>query len=249
VPHSDYGASTYGDRIAEVYDHCYSVPEDADEAAEFLAGLAGGGPALELGIGTGRVALPLSARGVEVHGIDASEAMVAKLRGKPGGREIPVTIADFAGVDVTRRYQLIFVVFNTFFALLTQEDQVRCFANVAAHLNDGGSFVIQAFMPDLTLFDRGSRVVVTDLDPDQAVLDLGRIDPAGQQITTQHVVIEAGQLRSYPVKLRYAWPSELDLMARLAGLRLRERWGGWDRRPFGASSAQHISVYEKTTTS
>jgi hypothetical protein len=248
VPHSDYGPSTYGDRIAEVYDHWYSVPEDAEEAAEFLAALAGSGPALELGIGTGRVALPLSARGVDVRGIDASEAMVVKLRAKPGGREIPVTIGDFAGVDVTGQYQLIFVVFNTFFALLTQEDQVRCFANVAAHLSDGGSFVIQAFMPDLTLFDRGSRVVVTDLDTDQAVLDLGRIDPASQQVTTQHVVIEGAQVTSYPVRLRYAWPSEMDLMARLAGLRLRERWSGWERRPFGPASGQHVSVYEKATS-
>ena len=185
---------------------------------------------------------------MEVHGVDASEAMVAKLRAKPGGREIPVTIGDFAGVEDAGQYRLIFVVFNTFFALLTQEDQVRCFANVATHLSDVGSCVIQALLPDLTLFDRGSRVVVTDLDTDQAVLDLGRIDPASQEITTQHVVIEAGQVTSYPVRLRYAWPSELDLMARLAGLRLRERWAGWDRGPFGPSSGQHISVYEKPTT-
>jgi hypothetical protein len=139
-------------------------------------------------------------------------------------------------------------VFNTFFALLTQEDQVRCFAGVAGHLETSGVFVIQAFMPDLTLFDRGSRVVVTDLDVDTAKLDLARLDPVAQEITSQHVVLEEGRFTSYPVKLRYAWPSELDLMARLAGLQLRERWAGWDRRPFESRSGQHISVYENPST-
>jgi SAM-dependent methyltransferase len=248
VPPTEYGPGTYGDRIADVYDRLDALPEDTAEAAEFLAGLAGEGPALELGIGTGRVALPLAARGVEVHGIDASERMVAKLRSKPGGSEIPVTIGDFAGVEVKGQYQLIFVVFNTFFALLTQEDQVRCFAGVADHLETNGTFVIQAFMPDLTLFNRGSRVAVTDLEVDKAKLDLARLDPVAQAITSQHVVLEDDRITTYPVKLRYAWPSELDLMARLAGLRLRERWSGWDRKPFEAGSGQHVSVYEKPKT-
>ncbi len=198
MPRSEYGPSTYGDRIAAVYDRWEALPEDAADAAEFLASVAGKGPALELGIGTGRVAIPLSERGVDVHGIDASEAMVAKLRAKPGGREIPVTIGDFAGVDVTRRYQLIFVVFNTFFALLTQEDQVRCFAGVAEHLEETGVFVMQAFVPDLTLFNRGSRVAVTDLEVDKAKLDLARLDPAAQEITSQHVVLEEGRSRPIP---------------------------------------------------
>jgi SAM-dependent methyltransferase len=250
VPPSDYGPSTYGDRIAEVYDRIDVLPADEAEAAEFLASLAGSGPALELGIGTGRVAIPLAERGVEVHGIDASEAMVAKLREKLGGREIPVSMGDFAAVQAPGGpYRLIFVVFNTFFALLTQEDQVRCFAGVAAHLDPAGVFVMQAFVPDMTLFDRGSRVVVTDVDVDSAKLDLSRLNLAAQQVSSQHVVLEAGQVTTYPVKLRYAWPSEMDLMARLAGLRLRERWSGWDRRPFGPLSGQHVSVYEKATTS
>ena len=250
MPRSEYGPSTYGDRIAEVYDRIDALPSDEAEAAEFLASLAGSGPALELGIGTGRVAIPLAQRGVEVHGIDASEAMVAKLREKPGGREIPVNMGDFAEVQAPGGpYRLIFVVFNTFFALLTQEDQVRCFAGVAARLDTAGVFVIQAFVPDMTLFDRGSRVVVTDVDVDTAKLDLARLNPAAQEVTSQHVVLEAGQVMTYPVKLRYAWPSELDLMARLARLRLRERWSGWDRRPFGPSSGQHISVYEKPAAS
>jgi SAM-dependent methyltransferase len=245
VPSSEYGPSTYGDRIADVYDQGSWVPEDAEQAADFLAPLAGGGPALELGIGTGRVALPLAARGVEVHGIDASEAMVVKLREKPGGTEIPVTIGDFVAPDVEGRYRLIYVVFNTFFALLTQEEQVRCFGAVAEHLEDEGLFVMQAFVPDMTLFDRGSRVVVTDLDVDKAKLDLASLDPVTQQVATQHVVLEQGRVTMYPVKLRFAWPSELDLMARLAGLRLRERWRDWDRRPFGSSSGQHVSVWQR----
>jgi len=250
VPRSEYGPSTYGDRIAEVYDRIDALPSDEAEAAEFLASLAGSGPALELGIGTGRVAIPLAQGGVEVHGIDASEAMIAKLREKPGGREIPVSIGDFAAVQAPGGpYRVIFVVFNTFFALLTQEAQVRCFAGVAGHLEESGAFVVQAFMPDLTLFNRGSRVAVTDLEVDKAKLDLARLDPTAQEITSQHVVLEDGSVTTYPVKLRYAWPSELDLMARLAGLRLRERWSGWDRKPFGAGSGQHVSVYEKPALS
>jgi hypothetical protein len=159
-----------------------------------------------------------------------------------------VTIGDFAALDVGGRYRLIYVVFNTFFALLTQEDQVRCFARVAEHLDDEGVFAIQAFMPDLTLFNRGSRVAVMDLDMDEAVLDLARLDPVAQEIVAQHVVLEEGRVTSYPVRLRYAWPSELDLMARLAGLRLRERWSGWERRVFTSASPGHISIYEKART-
>jgi SAM-dependent methyltransferase len=240
----EYGPSTYGDRIAGVYDQWLGLPGDADEAAEFLAQLAGRGPALELAIGTGRVALPLAAKGVEVHGIDASEAMVAKLREKRHGEAIPVTIGDFADVGLDGTYPLIYVVFNTFFALLTQEDQLRCLGNVARHLQDDGAFVLQLFFPDLSLFDRNSRAAVQHVGTDELLLDLGRLDATTQRIDTQHVVIQEGLIRSYPVKLRYVWPSELDLMAQLAGMRLRERWGGWDRKPFVSGSAQHISVYE-----
>jgi SAM-dependent methyltransferase len=244
VPAEEYGPATYGDRIADVYDEWFTVPTDTDEAADFLAGLAGEGPALELGIGTGRIALPLAHRGVTVHGIDASESMVAKLRLKPGGPEIPVTIADFADVPVEGAYQLIFVAFNTLFALLTQEDQVRCFANVAAHLTEGGVFVVQAFVPDVTLYHRGSRVATQFVSADTAVIDIGELEMATQQVTAQHVVIKDGRVTMYPVKLRFAYPPELDLMARLARLRLRERWAGWNREPFGPASGQHVSVYE-----
>jgi hypothetical protein len=243
----DYGPSTYGDRIADVYDRWFTLPEDAEPAAAFLAVLAGAGPALELGIGTGRVALPLAGRGVTVHGVDASEAMVAKLREKPGGSEIPVTIGDFANVGelVEGTYSLVYVVFNTFFALLTQEDQIRCFQGVAERLSRDGVFVIRAFVPDLTLFDRGSRVAVTVTHVDEVLLDVGNLDVTAQRIATQHLVVGEDGIKMYPVRLRYAWPAELDLMARLAGLRLRDRWAGWDRTPFGTGSGQHVSVYER----
>src|SRR5262245_47622611 len=163
----EFGPSTYGEKIAAVYDeHTAHFGLDTEGAVERLAELAGDGPVLELAIGTGRLGLPLAERGLEVHGIDASEAMVAKLREKPGGADIPVTMGDFADVGVEGHYPLIFVGFNTFFALLSQEAQVRCFANVAAHLTDGGIFVLEAFFPDLSRYDRDQRVSVLRLESD-----------------------------------------------------------------------------------
>jgi SAM-dependent methyltransferase len=241
---SEYGPSTYGDLIADVYDSWYALPTDADQAVEFLASLAGSGPVLELGIGTGRIALPLAARGLAVHGIDASDAMIARLRSKTHGDHIPVTMGDFADVAVEGTFALIFVVFNTLFALLTQEDQVRCMRNAAARLSDDGVFVLEAFVPDLTRFDRGQRVNTTYAGLDAVVLDVSVHHPETQRVDVQHVVIREGENKTYPVRMRYAWPSELDLMARLAGLRLRERWGGWRREPFTEGSAKHVSVYE-----
>jgi SAM-dependent methyltransferase len=243
----DYTPSTYGDRIAGVYDEWFGLPTDTDPAVEFLADVAGTGPVLELGIGTGRVALPLAKRGVAIQGLDASEAMVAKLREKPGGDPIPVAMGDFANVGqlVEGTFTLVYVVFNTFFALLSQEDQVRCFQGVADRLARGGAFVIQAFVPDITRFDRGQRFETLNIESNIVHVDASRYDPVNQRVTAQHIVIEEGRTRLFPVSLRFAFPSELDLMARLAGLRLRERWGGWDRRPFDSSSQQHISVWEK----
>jgi SAM-dependent methyltransferase len=209
---------------------------------EFLSDLAGTGPVLELGIGTGRVALPLARRGHEVHGIDASEAMVEKLRAKTG--EIPVIIGDFAELDVGGEFHLVYVVFNTFFALLSQEDQVRCFSNVARRLREGGVFVIEAFVPDMTRWDQDQRVEALGVENDSVILGVSRHDPVGQRVSSNHLVVSEMGVKMYPVRLRYAWPSELDLMARLAGLRLRERWGGWRREPFTASSVKHVSVYE-----
>jgi SAM-dependent methyltransferase len=241
-----YGPSTYGDRIAGVFDESF-VPHDEHSAAGFLASVAGAGPALELGIGTGRVALPLRRLGVEVDGIEASDAMIDRLRQKRGGKRIQVWTGDLADVDVGTgvKYPLIYVVFNTFFALLTQDDQVRCFQNVAAHLTPGGAFVIEAFVPDPSKFDDGQRTETFELTNDLVRLDVMRHEADTQRILGQHVVITQSQVRLYPLAMRYAWPSELDLMARVAGLRLRERWGGWHHEPFTSVSVSHVSVYER----
>jgi SAM-dependent methyltransferase len=241
-----YGPSTYGDHIADVYDAWFHPPSDPGAAVDFLAELAGSGPALELAIGTGRIALPLARRGVEIRGIDASTAMVGKLREKPGGGDIPVTMGDFTDVAVEGRFRLVFVVFNTLFALLTQDDQRRCVRNVADHLTDDGVFVVEAFVPDLARFDRGQRVQTHKLDTGRVFLDVSLHHPENQRVSVQLVVLEESGFRMFPVELRYVWPSELDLMAELAGLRLRERWGDWNREPF-TGEGKHVSVYERAS--
>jgi SAM-dependent methyltransferase len=241
---STYKPETYGEHVADAYDGWYAEYDEA--MIDALAELARGGRALELGIGTGRVALPLAARGVEVHGIDASPAMVERLRAKPGGAQLAVTFGDFADVPADGEFDLVFVVFNTFFALLTQEAQVRCFRNVAARLKSGGAFLLEAFVPDLTRFDHsGTTNKATRVTNDRVELDVAQHDAAAQHVTAQKVVITDGQVRLYPIQIRYAWPAELDLMAQLAGLRLRERWSGWRREPFDAGSGKHVSIYEK----
>jgi SAM-dependent methyltransferase len=241
----EYGPATYGDRIAEVYDEWYADAAflETEASIELLAELAGDGPVLELAIGTGRLALPLAKRGIEVHGIDASEEMVAKLREKPGGDRIPVTMGDFADVGVDGSYRMIYLAFNTLFALLTQEDQLRCFTNAAAHLSDEGVFLIEVFFPDLTRFDRDQRFQTNSVSTTEVSLDASRHDPLSQRVDSVHVVLTESGTKLYPVNLRYAFPSELDLMARLAGLELKERWGGWAREPFTASTRRHVSVY------
>lgn len=242
---SAYDETTYGERIAEVYDDWYTGVFDEQATVAALKDLAGAGPVLELGIGTGRIALPLAALGLEVHGLDASEAMVANLHAKPGGERLPVTIGNFAEVGVDRVFSLVFVAFNTFFMLTSQEEQVRCFANVAAHLTEGGLFVIEAFVPDQSRFIRHQTTQVTKVETDRVKLETSQHDPVQQRSISQHVVISEAGIKLYPIEMRYAWPSELDLMARLAGMRLRQRWGGWRREPFTAASGSHISVYER----
>ena len=246
-PGDRYGPATYGDRIAGVYDEFYAQADSGDvaTAVAFLSSLAGAGPALELGIGTGRIALPLASAGVEIHGIDASQAMVERLRAKPGGRAIPVTIGDFADFSLDATFTLIYVPFNTFFALLTQDDQVSCFRAVARHLTPKGVFVIEAFVPDLARFDREQRVSATRVEPDLVSLDVTVHDPIAQTSDSQHVLLREDGVRLYPVKIRYAYISELDLMARVAGLRLRERWADWDRSPLTSGRQKHISVWER----
>lgn len=246
----EYSASTYGDRVAETYDRWYGDPSfggGLSAAVAFLREIAGDGPALELGIGTGRVALPLRTAGVDVRGIDASGAMVERLHEKPGGADIPVTIADFRAFELEARFTLVYVVFNTFFVLLTQDDQVDTFASVARHLEPGGAFVMEAFVPDVGRFDRGQRVGAIDVSPDEVRLEVTKHDALEQRSVSQQVVIREDGIHLYPVQIRYASIAELDLMARLAGLRLRERWADWDRSSLRDGSPKHVSVWERPT--
>jgi SAM-dependent methyltransferase len=234
----------YGDRWADVYDERH---EDLDPApaVEFLARLAGRGPVLELAIGTGRVALPLAARGIAVEGVDVSEAMVARLRAKPGGASIPVTIGDMADGPASGPFRLVYLVFNSLFGLLSQARQADCFRNAARVLEPGGAFVLECFVPDLSRSGRGQQVWARAVTEDSVTVGLGRYDTAAQRITTQVVTLDQQGAQLRPVVLRYCWPAELDLMAGQAGLRLRERYEDWDRRPFGPASGGHISVYER----
>lgn len=237
-----YSHETYGEKVAGVYDEWYSSFDP--HAIELLAELAGDGPALELGIGTGRLALPLSAKGVEVHGIDAAESMISRLRAKPGADRITVTQGNFAEVPVDGKFSLVYIAFNTFFALSSQEEQVQCFRNVAAHLAPGGCFVIEAFVPDLTRFTHGQTTMARKVTTDEVQFDVSQHYAVTQQVISQQVVVTDGNIRLYPVQIRYCWPSELDLMGQLAGLRLRERWSNWKRDAFTSDSGFHISVYE-----
>ena len=246
---NDYTAATYGDKIAEVYDEMYSMRANVDPTVDALAQFANGGTALELGIGTGTIALPLAERGIEVHGIDASEAIVAQMRAKPGGDAIPVTISDFSHFSLVegnphKRFSLVYVVFNTLFQATSQEAQVQCFRSAAAHLTDDGVFVVEAFIPDPTRFTRGQIVSASRVESDLVSLEISRHDPVNQLVHSQHLFVSESGIKLYPVQVRYSWPSELDLMAQLAGMRLRERWGDWDGSPFTASSENHISIYE-----
>lgn len=217
---------------------------DEIAAVAFLEKLANCGPALELAIGTGRIALPLSARGIQVDGIDISPAMVTQLRSKPGGEAISVTIGDFADVPVPGTYRLIFVVWNSLFNLLTQGDQVRCFQNVARHLTDDGLFVVETYVPSIFYRLQNDQYVNAEaVMVEEVRLDVLRHDKATQMIEESHVSLSREGVHLNPVVQRYAWPCELDLMARIAGLCLKARWGGWNQEPFISSSDMHISIY------
>jgi hypothetical protein len=237
---------TFDESNAKIYDRL-AQRGDEDATVSFLVTLADGGPALELAIGTGRIALPLAATGIRVDGIDFSEPMVSELRTKPGGEDLDVVIGDFADVAVSGSYRLIYVVFNSFFNLLTQDDQVRCFENVAAHLTDDGHFVVEGgctfnFVQHLRA---GQYVDAEGIGVDSVRFDLLRLDPSTQVLSENHVRVTADGVTFNPVMQRYAWPTELDLMARIAGLRLRERWGGWHRQAFTVNSDNVISVYSR----
>ena len=217
---------------------------DEVEAVAFLEQMAQGGPALELAIGTGRIALPLAARGIHVDGIDISTALVDQLRSKPGGDQLSVTIGDFADVPVPGAYRLIYVVFNTLHNLLTQDEQVRCFENVADHLTDDGSFLIEASVPSRFYCLQNDQYVEAEaIEIDEVRLDVAQHDPVTQLLQENHVSISTEGVRLNPIVTRYIWPSELDLMARIAGLRLKERWGGWSREPYNSTTDKLVSVY------
>lgn len=234
----------YGELWADAYDDEYSFMVPPAGQLSVLTGLARGGRVLELGIGTGRVALPLAARGVSVEGLDASPSMVARLRSKPGGHAIPVTMGDMAELPVDGRFHLVYVVFNTFFNLLTQRDQVSCFKRVASVLELGGAFVLECFVPDPGRYDRGQSLRTISVNDHAARLDASRHDPIAQQIAGSIIRLGTDSVSLRPVRLRYVWPAELDLMAEIAGMRLRYRWGGWNREEFAAASTTHVSVYE-----
>jgi SAM-dependent methyltransferase len=236
----------FGERVAERYDESSAdmfEPAVVDPAVDFLAELAGSGAALELGIGTGRLALPLAQRGIRVHGIDLSEAMVARLRTKPGAEDIEVTIGDFATTRVEGTFSLAYLVFNTIMNLTTQDEQVACFENVAAHLEPGGCFVIEVGVPALQRLPPGETVRAFDISATHLGFD--EYDVVSQGLISHHYSVVDGKLELHSVPFRYVWPSELDLMARLAGMGLRERWSGWKREPFASDSRKHVSVWEK----
>jgi SAM-dependent methyltransferase len=237
----------FGEPVAQRYDESTADlfdPEIVDPVVDFLVDLSVDGTALELGIGTGRIALPLAQRGIRVHGIDLSEAMVARLRAKPGAEEIGVTIGDFATTTVEGRFSLAYLIFNTIMNLTTQDEQVACFQNVAAHLQPGGRFVIEVGVPDLQRLPPGETVRPFTVSATRLGFD--EYDIASQGLISHHYWAVDGKLEGDSMPFRYVWPEELDLMARLAGMSLRERWSGWKREPFTSDSRQHISVWEKS---
>jgi Methyltransferase domain len=236
----------FGERVAARYDDAsWSMfdPELVAATVDLLAELAGDGAALEFAIGTGRIAVPLAQRGVRVAGIDNSEAMLARLRDKPGAERIEAIAGDMAATRVEGDFTLVYLVFNTIFNLTTQDGQVACFANAAAHLPSGGRFVIEARVPELQRLPLGQTVLPWRADP--GGMSFYVYDVVTQRLSGQHYHFADGAVEASPTEMRYAWPSELDLMARLAGMRLQDRWAGWGREPFTGLSPSHVSVYEK----
>jgi SAM-dependent methyltransferase len=231
-------AARYDESSAEMFDRAV-----VDPTVDLLVELAGDGHALELGIGTGRIALPLTQRGVPVHGIELSKAMAKRLRSKPGGEDITVTIGDFATTSVDGTFSVAYLVFNTIMNLTTQAAQVACFRNVAAHLQPGGCFVIEVGVPSIRRLPPGENIRAFHVSESRWGID--EFDVAKQGLTSHHFTIVDGRLDRVSIPFRYVWPSELDLMAQLAGMSLRERWSGWGREPFTSESRKHVSIWEK----
>ncbi|MEM9667396.1 MAG: class I SAM-dependent methyltransferase [Pseudomonadota bacterium] len=240
----EFGPATFGEMYADEYD-TYHDPGTTVEAVYMIELLAGDARMLELAIGTGRMALPLKTRGLDVHGLEASPEMIAKLREKDGGEDIPVTLGDMADFELEDRFDFVFLVFNTLFNLTSQAKQLSCFESVGRCLNSGGKFLLETFVPDLSRFQNGQDVAVKRLDGEQVWIEAVVHDPVDQLLQYQRIRYTPDGVKLAPLPMRYAWPSEIDLMAKLAGLELVERWGGWQREPFNASSNMHVSVYEK----
>jgi len=232
-------AERYDETSADMF-----APDVLTPTVSFLANLAGEGGALEFGIGTGRIALPLSQRGVRVHGIDLSSAMIERLQAKPGAENIGVTVGDAATTRVDGTFQVVYMVWNTIMNLTTQDEQVECFRNAAAHLEPGGSFAIEVAVPELQRLPPGETVRPFLVSPTRLGFD--EYDIPVQGLVSYHYWVNGDHARVHHVPFRYVWPAELDLMARIAGMRLRERWGGWQREPFTADSTCHVSVWEMT---
>jgi SAM-dependent methyltransferase len=239
----------FDEAIAARFDERYAYLEEpavVDPIVDFLAERAGGGTALEFGIGTGRIALPLAQRGIDVHGIELSRAMVAQFQAKPGAKSIDVTIGDFATAHVGKIFSVAYLVANTIMNLTSQDEQVACFRNAAAHLEPAGCFVIEVLVPGLQRLPPGETFQPFDVGPTHLGFD--EYDVARQRVVSHHYWIEDGKVEVSSPPFRYVWPSELDLMARLAGMSLRERWGGWKNEPFASDSRKHVSVWEKTAS-
>lgn len=239
----------FGERVAEHYDERYAYQTDPavlDPIVDFLADLSREGAALEFGIGTGRIALPLARRGVRVYGIELSEAMVARLRAKPAAEQIGVTIGSFATATVDATFSVAYLVANTIMNLTTQDEQIACFRNAAAHLEPGGCFVIEVLVPGLRRLPPGETFQPFDVSPTHLGFD--EYDVARQGLVSHHYWLTEGKVEVFSPPFRYVWPSELDLMARLAGMTLRQRWSGWNREPFTSDSTKHVSVWEKPAT-
>jgi hypothetical protein len=239
---ADFDAMAYGERLASIYDTDYAPP-DPSQAVKFLAAHAGGGPVLELGIGTGRIALPLHATGIQVKGVELSEAMIKQMKGKPGGDEIEVIQGDFSEVLPEGPFNLAVAAYNTFFFLPTQERQLECFRRVAERLSPGGQFILECFVPDPARMTLHQALETVQIDSERVWLAASMHDPVDQSIIRSEIFLGSGGIQTFPLHLRYAWPSELDLMARLAGMSLRGRWRDWEGGTFGKGSRRHISTY------
>lgn len=242
-----YDPAAYGEAHAEVYDEIYRDAFPTEDAVRLLGRLAAGGGLLELGVGTGRLARPLAAAGVAVHGLDSSPAMLAALRAREGGPAVTTTLGDLTGFDLGAQFAVVVCAASTLFLLPTPQAQIAALACAARHLAAGGALVVETFVPQPDRFTDGRRTELRRLDEDQAHLVLSSHDPLRQQVEVEHVLAGRRGVRRYPVRLRYAWPAELDLMAQLAGLRLDRRWGGWRGEPLTAATGDQVSIYRVTT--